>query len=78
METKIIVMTAKLNQSKDLVIKGAKLDEPTLTKITTDYSNKLLDEQNIETFEQINNILITEKGYYILFFEDMLTITPKE
>ena len=78
METKIIVMTAKLNQPKDLVIKGAKLDEPNLTKITTDYSNKLLDEQNIETFEQINNILITEKGYYILFFEDMLTYTPVE
>ena len=53
-------MTAKLNQPKDLVINGAKLDEPDLTKITTDYSNKLLDEQNIETFEQINNILITQ------------------
>lgn len=48
------------------------LDEELLNIIITDYSQKLMQEKQIETFKIVKNIAVTELGYVFAFPEDKL------
>jgi hypothetical protein len=67
---KIVVTSWPLSVSKEESFKICQKNKILIDNIIK-YS-KELKEQNIETFDIIDNIIITEKGYFGAFFEEDL------
>ena len=65
----VLKLSGALSIPKDEIMKMQNKD-PLLLQAIELYKKELFDE-NIEVFEEIDNILITEKGYYCMgFLED--------
>ena len=67
---RIVITHCPLETNKDEVFAMAKPDEKLIDAIKM-HSKKKAGE-GIETFEQKDNIIATEKGYYCAFFESDL------
>lgn len=59
----MVICVCGLFNDKDKVLGGASADE-NLTAYVTQYRTKL-ESKGIEIFNQVNNILVAEDGYYI-------------
>jgi hypothetical protein len=71
----IIITHCPLKTNKDEVFLMIKEDESLIYEIKK-YSKELLND-NIETFEQRCNIIVTERGYYCAFYENDLKLVDK-
>lgn len=67
---KIIITYCSLETNKDEVFAMAKEDHRLIDAIKKQSEEKA--NNGVETFEQRNNIIVTEEGYYFAFWEDDL------
>lgn len=70
----IIIIKAPINIKKDDIIILAKNNDHKLIYEINLYKDKLKKENNIETFYYQDNIIITEKGYYIALWRNDILI----
>jgi hypothetical protein len=68
MEFEILILNTELSTKKEDILKhGVREDIDLINEINK--FKKELQSKNIEIFEQIKNILITEEGYYLAVYE---------
>lgn len=65
-DNSIIIISADLSSKKENVLKS-KSDDEALIDAMDEYVKKFKTD-DVEIFEQHNNILITEQGYYLSVF----------
>jgi hypothetical protein len=68
MEKEIVIIGTDLTAKKENVFKALKNDVDLINSIN-EFAIKLKND-NIEIFEQKDNILITEKGYYLAVYPE--------
>ena len=72
----ILILTMPLDENKSRAFEQESTDEK-LIKAIEDYI-PALKENGVEIFEQKNNILITEQGYYLAVYSKDITIINDE
>lgn len=70
MSNQMCICECGLDEDRDSVFNG-KNSNKSLVDYANEYRQKL-ELDNIEIFEQVDNILITEKGYYVALFSNDL------
>lgn len=69
-DVNVIIVSAELSSKLKNVLKSRSTNEMLVE--TMDEYVKKFKEENIEIFERYDNILVTEKGYYLSVFESDL------
>ena len=70
MKEKIIILSCELKNKKDSIL-IEKNDDPALIRAINEFS-KALKKNNIEIWEQHDNIIIAEDGYYLAIYPDRI------
>ena len=70
MKDKIIIVSCELKNAKDDIL-IEKNDDPVLIRAINEFSNGL-KKNNIEIWEQHDNIIIAEDGYYLAIYPDRI------
>jgi hypothetical protein len=73
-DTRIAITFCPLSENKDEIFKMSKNDQMLIDAIVQ--KSIELHQQQIETFERRENIIVTEKGYYMAFFVKDLVKIP--
>ena len=68
MENSIIIISTDLSAKKENVFKAANTDVDLVNAITS-YKEELKNN-NVEVWEQKDNIIVTEKGYYLAVYPE--------
>jgi hypothetical protein len=69
----IVIITYPISDDKDRIFATSNCD-PMLVREIRDYKDKLAKDK-IETFMHLDNIIVTEKGYYCAIWESSLKKT---
>lgn len=64
---KIVIKHYLLKSDKDVVFKTAVKDDKLIDFI--EKKKEKLREENIETFNQVDNIIVTEIGYFVAVYD---------
>lgn len=72
----VVIVSAELASKLENVLKS-RSDDGMLVETMDEYVEKFKSE-NVEIFERYDNILVTERGYYIAVFESDLTPSNNE
>ena len=68
----IVICQLPLSVKPEIAFKGTAADSH-LVRAIVDY-RKDLEKQNIEVFKRVNNVIVTEQGYYIAFYQKDLDV----
>lgn len=70
MKDKIIIISCELKHAKNHIL-VERNDDPALIRAMNEFS-KGLKKNNIEIWEQHDNIIIAEDGYYLAIYPDRI------
>lgn len=70
MKDKIIILSCELKNTKDEIL-IEKNDDPVLIRAIDEFGNGL-KKNNIEIWEQHDNIIIAEDSYYLAIYPDRI------
>ena len=66
----ILIVSTGLDSKYENVIKSVS-DDKYLVQIINDY-RKMLEGNDVDIFKQVDNILVTENGYFLAIYKDVI------
>ena len=68
----ILITSCSIDENVNEVLKMVQDDDRLITEVTK-YCKKLVQDEDVEIFDQFKNIVVTSQGYIMAFWESDLT-----